>query len=95
MIITKVGYVMVDEPDSAVFPTKSLINVAWIKEVNVNRPPCPVAGHTVADCVEGQRPGSAVSHSQHQVENYVPTLTFKLLEELCLVKPEGKRQEGS
>lgn len=95
MIITEGDCVMVDELDSAVFPTKSLINLAQIKEVNVNRPLCLVAGHTRADCVEDQRPGSAVSHSQHQVENYVPTLTFKLLEELCLVKPEGKRQEGS
>uniref|UniRef100_K1PCK0 Spore cortex-lytic enzyme n=1 Tax=Magallana gigas TaxID=29159 RepID=K1PCK0_MAGGI len=64
VIITERGCVMVDELDSAVFPTKLLTNLAWIKEVNVNRPPCLVAGHTRQDCVEDQRPGSAVFLSQ-------------------------------
>lgn len=44
--------------------TQSLTNHAQTKEVSVNRTLYPVAGHTGADCVEDQRPGSAVSHSQ-------------------------------
>lgn len=41
-----------------------LTNLAQMKEVNVNRPLCLVAGHTRQDCVEDQRPGSAVFLSQ-------------------------------
>lgn len=44
--------------------TQSPTNLARIKEVHVNKTLYPVAGLTQADCVEDQRPGSAVCLSQ-------------------------------